>query len=33
MKEGKEPLRTFGDLKQFFELKPDDADGGEQSKN
>jgi hypothetical protein len=22
MKSGKAPLRTFGDLKQFFELKP-----------
>ena len=24
MKKGKEPLRTFGDLKQFFEIKPDE---------
>ena len=24
MKKGKEPLRTFGDLKQFFEIKPPD---------
>ena len=24
MKKGKEPLRTFGDLKQFFEIKPQD---------
>ena len=29
MKAGKAPLRTFGDLKQFFELKPDEpTDGG-----
>ena len=30
MAEGREPLRTFGDLKQFFELKrqDDSADGG-----
>ena len=33
MREGKEPLRTFGDLKQFFEQAPDQpaedqADGG-----
>ena len=29
MKAGKAPLRTFGDLKQFFELPPDEpADGG-----
>ncbi len=26
MKEGKEPLRTFGDLKQFFDLKKDDGE-------
>jgi uncharacterized protein len=26
MKEGKEPLRTFGDLKQFFELKHDEPE-------
>jgi hypothetical protein len=25
MKEGKEYLRTFGDLKQFFDLKRDDG--------
>ena len=24
MKKGKEPLRTFGDLKQFFEIKPEE---------
>jgi hypothetical protein len=24
MKEGKEPLRTFGDLLQFMTLKPDE---------
>ncbi len=27
MKEGKEPLRTFGDLKQFFELKKEPDEG------
>ena len=27
MKEGREPLRTFGDLKQFLELKTPDAAG------
>jgi uncharacterized protein len=27
MKEGKEPLRTFGDLKQFFELKKESDEG------
>jgi uncharacterized protein len=26
MKEGKEPMRTFGDLKQFFEMKHDDPE-------
>jgi hypothetical protein len=26
MKAGKEPLRTFGDLKQFLELKPPPED-------
>jgi hypothetical protein len=26
MKKGKEPLRTFGDLKQFFEIKPQDEE-------
>jgi uncharacterized protein len=26
MKEGKEPLRTFGDLKQFFEMKHDEPE-------
>ncbi|HWC91310.1 MAG TPA: S1 RNA-binding domain-containing protein, partial [Pirellulales bacterium] len=31
MKEGKEPLRTFGDLKQFFELKKDDDQGIEET--
>ena len=24
MKKGKEPLRTFGDLKQFFDQKPEE---------
>jgi hypothetical protein len=24
MREGKEPLRTFGDLKQFLELPPEE---------
>ena len=24
MKKGKEPLRTFGDLKQFFDIKPEE---------
>ncbi len=39
MKAGKEPLRTFGDLKQFMELKsqpdspPSDADGGSEPKS
>ena len=28
MREGKEPLRTFGDLKQFFE-KRESAEGGD----
>src|SRR5581483_9921761 len=27
MKKGKEPLRTFGDLKQFLELKPAEPTG------
>jgi uncharacterized protein len=31
MKEGKEPMRTFGDLKQFFEQKRDDTTGPESS--
>jgi uncharacterized protein len=32
MAEGREPLRTFGDLKQFFEQKrPDETSAGEQS--
>jgi uncharacterized protein len=26
MKKGKEPLRTFGDLKQFFDLKPEEPE-------
>ncbi|HEV2972670.1 MAG TPA: Tex-like N-terminal domain-containing protein [Pirellulales bacterium] len=26
MKKGKEPLRTFGDLKQFLEIKPDEPE-------
>jgi len=26
MKKGKEPLRTFGDLKQFFDLKTDETE-------
>jgi hypothetical protein len=30
MQEGKEPLRTFGDLKQFFETRgTDEADAGQ----
>jgi uncharacterized protein len=29
MKSGKEPLRTFGDLKQFFDLKSQDEAGGD----
>ena len=34
MKEGREPLRTFGDLKQFLETRPAEdapAEGGEPS--
>jgi hypothetical protein len=26
MKEGREPLRTFGDLKQFLESRGDESD-------
>ncbi|MBI3837004.1 MAG: RNA-binding transcriptional accessory protein [Planctomycetia bacterium] len=33
MKAGKEPLRTFGDLKQFFELKTESEPGPEESKS
>jgi protein Tex len=32
MKSGKEPLRTFGDLKQFFELKAESDDEQQESK-
>jgi uncharacterized protein len=31
MKAGKAPLRTFGDLKQFFELKPEESTEGDAS--
>jgi hypothetical protein len=31
MKTGKAPLRTFGDLKQFFELKSQTEEGPEQA--
>ena len=33
MKAGKEPLRTFGDLKQFFDLKTEEEPGPEESKS
>jgi protein Tex len=31
MKKGKEPLRTFGDLKQFLEIKPQEPEGAEEA--
>ena len=31
MKKGKEPLRTFGDLKQFFEIKPPEEEPPKES--
>ncbi len=33
MKEGKEPLRTFGDLKQFFETRTEKPDPDEQAQH
>jgi hypothetical protein len=30
MKEGKAPLRTFGDLKQFLDLKQEEQGEGDQ---
>jgi hypothetical protein len=31
MKKGKEPLRTFGDLKQFFEIKSQEPEPPKES--
>ena len=33
MAEGREPLRTFGDLKQFIEMKRQDDDSAEPSQS
>jgi uncharacterized protein len=32
MKKGKEPMRTFGDLLQFYEMKKDEGKGGDAEK-